>query len=118
MKNLYYGGYGKYQYYTVAETEQEANKNLTQKPGLKALPISCKKIDMIDGHLILPVTEDELEGKEEQGEVKEDKEEVKVIDNLSHRELIQLAKELNIEGKIATFKTAELKQKIKAAQSR
>lgn len=115
MKNLYYGGYGKYQYYTVAETEQEANKNLTQKPGLKALPISCKKIDMIDGHLILPVTEEELEGKEEQGE---DKEEVKAIDNLSHRELIQLAKKLNIEGKIATFKTAELKQKIKAAQSR
>jgi hypothetical protein len=52
---LFYGGYGKYKFYTVAKTEAEAIKNIKEKHNLQALPVTVEVIDDIDGFEIKAV---------------------------------------------------------------
>lgn len=124
-KKLWYGGYGKYNYYVVAGDKDEALEALRDKYNMRALPVDCKEINNIDGHIIIPVLESELNDTEEDTDEKTDKSPagtpetfgIKIdvsqdASTLSRAELIQLAKELNIDGKIATFKTEELKKKV------
>lgn len=109
-KKLWYGGYGKYNYYVVADGKGKALEELKSKYNLRALPIDCREIDNVDGHIIIAVSEEELKEHEEVKESYVSK--TKPIDEMSRNELIQLAKELGIEGKIATFKTEELRGKV------
>lgn len=121
-KKLWYGGYGKYNYYTVAEDKEEALKQLREKHNLRALPVDCQEINNIDGHIIIPVSESEL-NKSENVPVNEVKEPAGIkemfgindspnISTMSRADLIQLAKELDVDGKIATFKTEDLRGKV------
>lgn len=68
---LYKGGYGQYQYYTVAEDEGSAIKNIQEKYNMLALPVTVELIDNIDGYSILPKKVGELveenSGGNEQG---------------------------------------------------
>ena len=109
-KKLWYGGYGKYNYYVVADGKEKALEELKSKYNLRALPIDCREIDNVDGHIIIAVSEEELKEHEEVKESYVSK--TKPIDEMSRNELIQLAKELRIEGKIATFKTEKLRGKV------
>jgi hypothetical protein len=52
---LYYGGFGNFQDFTVAEDEAGAIKNLGVKINAPFLPITAKEIDAIDGYSIVPV---------------------------------------------------------------
>lgn len=109
-KKLWYGGYGKYNYYVVAEGKEEALEQIREKHNLRALPVDCKEIDNVDGYMIIAVREEEINAVKKVKESYVSK--VKPIDEMSRNELIQLAKELGIEGKIATFKTEELRGKV------
>lgn len=108
-KKLWYGGYGKYNYYTVAEDKETALQQLRNQYNLHALPIDCKEIDNIDGHIIVAIDEAELKEHED---IQEEKAKINSVSEMSRNELIQLAKELGIDGKIATFKTEDLRGKV------
>lgn len=120
-KKLWYGGYGKYNYYVVAGDKEEALEVLRDKYNMRALPVDCTEINNIDGHIIIPVLESELEGldeeqdkepkKELEPETKQLLEDIK-IDTMHRIELLHLAKQIDVEGKIATFKTEELREKV------
>lgn len=53
---LYYGGYGDYLEYTVAETEENAVENIGKKINAPFLPITAKEISEIDGYAIQAVS--------------------------------------------------------------
>lgn len=108
-KKLWYGGYGKYNYYTVAEDKGTALQQLRNQYNLHALPIDCKEIDNIDGYIVVAINEAELKEPEEE---QKEKAEINSVSEMSRNELIQLAKELGIDGKIATFKTEDLREKV------
>jgi len=56
---LYYGGFGDYQEFTVAEDEPDAIKKIGEKINAPFLPITVKEISEIDGFKIQVVsTED------------------------------------------------------------
>ena len=70
---LYYGGFGAYFEYTVAETEAEAIKNIGIKINAPFLPITATEITEVDGYLIEPVTTSEKKPIEaEEVEIKVD----------------------------------------------
>jgi hypothetical protein len=116
MTKLWHGGYGKWMYYTVAETEEEALQNLKDKYNMNALPITVKRITDVDSHLIIAVKEDELKEEDEEETIKED-ELSDDVDSLNRKELIQLAKQAEIPGKIITMSTDELKKQIIEART-
>lgn len=118
-KKLWYGGYGKYNYYVVAEDKEQALEVLRDKYNMRALPVDCVEINNIDDHIIIPVLESELNEPEPEMSTSKLPElhesyvsKVKPIDTMNRAELIQLAKDLDIEGKIATFKTEDLREKV------
>lgn len=109
--NLYYGGFGKYQYYTVAESNEEAVKQIQEQYNLKALPVTVKEINDIDGYKIVPLRdEDEIKESDEIEEivsvVNEDEEEVEGNAMTLHEyykeknmdELKGIAKEKGVKG--------------------
>ena len=52
---LYFGGFGDYQEFTVAEDEPDAIKKIGEKINAPFLPITVKEIYIIDGFCIQPV---------------------------------------------------------------
>ena len=52
---LYYGGFGEYQVYTVAEDEKTAIDNIGKKINAPYLPITAEEISEVDGYNIQPV---------------------------------------------------------------
>lgn len=138
-KKLWYGGYGKYKYYVVAEDKEQALEVIRDKYNMRALPVDAVEINNIDGYIIIPVLESELDETDielkesvkqaiqesefndgigynpEDGMLptKSEKQEmIDKVDSLSRAELLQIAKQLNIDGKIATFKTEDLREKV------
>ena len=64
---LYYGGFGDYLEYTVAENEEQAIKNIGIKINAPFLPITAKEITEVDGYEIKPIvdyTENAIEAEE------------------------------------------------------
>lgn len=64
---LYYGGYGEYQVFAVAETEAKAIEVIGRKINAPFLPIEAKCISEVDGYEIFAKAPKEIE---EQGEAK------------------------------------------------
>lgn len=54
--NLYYGGYGDYMEFTVAENEEIAVMQIGARINAPFLPVRAEKIDAVDGYDIRPVT--------------------------------------------------------------
>jgi hypothetical protein len=52
---LYYGGYGIHKFYTVAEDDESAVKNVQENNNMKHLPVTVEVIDNVDGFEIKPV---------------------------------------------------------------
>lgn len=52
---LFYGGYGKYQFYTVATDANTAVKQIQEQYNMKHLPVTVKEINGIDGYTIKPI---------------------------------------------------------------
>lgn len=50
---LYYGGFGRYQYYTVAKDHAEAIQNIQNTYNLQALPVTVQEINEVDGYEIV-----------------------------------------------------------------
>ena len=53
--NLYYGGYGDYMEFTVAENEEIAVMQIGARINAPFLPVRAEKIDAVDGYEIRPV---------------------------------------------------------------
>ena len=53
--NLYKGGFGMYQYYTVAEDVGMAIKQIQERNNMEHLPVTAELIDDIDGYKIKPI---------------------------------------------------------------
>lgn len=107
---LYKGGYGQYQYYTVAEDTAGAIKNIQETYNMQALPVTAEEIDGIDGYNIVPMKDKEIIRNIECPEgAKID------FNKLSRREILAIAKSLEIDGKIATMSNDDLIEKIKEA---
>ena len=56
---LYYGGFGDYLTYTVAENEQKAIENIGKKINAPYLPITAEEISVVDGFEIRPYGKNE-----------------------------------------------------------
>lgn len=104
--NLYKGGYGQYQYYTVAEDLGMAIKQIQERYNMEHLPVTAEIIDNIEGFNIVPVNavENKINPATEE----------KTLEELTRKELLHMAKELDIDGKIATMSSEDLIEKIKA----
>ena len=57
---LYYGGFGDYQVYTVAEDEKTAIDNIGKKINAPYLPITAEEISEVDGYKIRPYSKNEV----------------------------------------------------------
>ena len=64
---LYYGGYGEYKVFAVAESEQKAVEVIGRKINAPFLPVAAECISEVDGYEIFAGTPQE---GEEQGETK------------------------------------------------
>jgi len=59
---LYQGGYGIHKFYTVADDNESAVKNIQEKHNMKHLPVTAEVIDDVDGFTIKPVKAGEKHG--------------------------------------------------------
>ena len=53
---LYYGGFGDYKTFTVAENEQKAIESIGKKISAPFLPVTVEEISEVDGYAIKPTT--------------------------------------------------------------
>lgn len=51
---LYYGGFGDYKTFTVAESEQKAIESIGKKISAPFLPVTVEEISEVDGYAIKP----------------------------------------------------------------
>lgn len=58
---LFYGGFGDYKTFAVAETEQGAIERIGRKINAPFLPVTAEEISEVDGYSIRPVTEGQQE---------------------------------------------------------
>lgn len=66
--NLYKGGYGRYEFFTVAKSKKEAIANIQKNDGMACLPVNAEVIDNIDGYKIVPSKKDVKAEVTEDGE--------------------------------------------------
>jgi hypothetical protein len=113
MKSVWYAGFGRKKAYFAADTETEAKQQSVDYFKIPYLPVEAVQV-IVDNHVVYAVSNEEIEQITDTEEV----ETVEAIteydiDSMSRTELIQKAKELGIDGKIATFKTEDLREKVK-----
>lgn len=100
QRKLFKVGYGKYEFYVVAEDDKQAiNKVIARENNVAFLPLEVKEeITKIDGYNILLVTDEELAeaDKEDEKEI-ESHLDAKQLDKMKKEELIKLAADMEIE---------------------